>query len=91
MSTCLLTTPLQPGDEFADVALAIEEARLLAAAGARALVDWTPLGLGRDLDRLAAVSESSGLHIVAATGLHRDGHYAEDDPFRTERIEDNLP
>ena len=32
-----LTTPLQPGDEFADVALAIEEARLLAAA---ALPHW---------------------------------------------------
>jgi 5-phospho-D-xylono-1,4-lactonase len=79
-----LVTPAQPGDEFADVAKAIEEARTLVAAGARALVDWTPLGLGRDLDGLRAVSEATGLHVVAATGLHRDAHYAPDDPFRTE-------
>jgi predicted metal-dependent phosphotriesterase family hydrolase len=79
-----LVTPAQPGDEFADVAKAIEEARTLVAAGARALVDWTPLGLGRDLDGLHAVSEATRLHVVAATGLHRDAHYAPDDPFRTE-------
>lgn len=82
------TTPLQPGDEFTDVARATEEAQLLVAAGARALIDWTPLGLGRDIDGLGVVSEASGLHIVAATGLHHDGHYADDDPFRTERIEE---
>jgi 5-phospho-D-xylono-1,4-lactonase len=82
-----LTTPLQPGDEFDDVELATEEARSLAAAGAGSLVDWTPLGLGRDLDGLAAVSAATGLHIVGATGLHRDGHYAEDDPFRARSVE----
>jgi 5-phospho-D-xylono-1,4-lactonase len=79
-----LVTPAQPGDEYADVGKAIEEARTLVAAGARALVDWTPLGLGRDLDGLRAVSGATGLHIVAATGLHRDVHYAPDDPLRTE-------
>jgi 5-phospho-D-xylono-1,4-lactonase len=79
-----LVTPAQPGDEFADVAKAIEEARTLVAAGARALVDWTPLGLGRDLDGLHAVSDATGLHVVAAMGLHRDAHYAPDDPLRTE-------
>jgi 5-phospho-D-xylono-1,4-lactonase len=79
-----LVTPAQPGDEFADVAKAIEEARTLVAVGARALVDWTPLRLGRDLDGLHAVSDATGLHVVAATGLHRDAHYASDDPFRTE-------
>ena len=79
-----LVTPAQPGDEFSDVAKAIEEARTLVAAGGRALVDWTPLGLGRDLDGLHAVSDATGLHVVAATGLHRDAHYASDDPLRTE-------
>jgi 5-phospho-D-xylono-1,4-lactonase len=79
-----LVTPAQPGDEFADVAKAIEEARTLVAAGGRALVDWTPLGLGHDLDGLHAVSDLTGLHVVAATGLHREAHYAPDDPFRTE-------
>jgi predicted metal-dependent phosphotriesterase family hydrolase len=30
------------------------------------------------------VSEATGLHIVAATGIHRDVHYAADDPLRGE-------
>ena len=78
-----LDTPAQPGDEFTDVEKAIEEARSLAAAGARALVDWTPIGLGRDLDGLARVSEETGLHVVAATGLHTDAHYAAGDDVRS--------
>lgn len=77
-----LVTPAQPGDEFSDVERAVEEARTLAAAGARSLVDWTPIGLGRDLDGLAQVSEEAGLHVVAATGVHRDAHYSADDPLR---------
>ena len=79
-----LVTPAQPGDEFSDVERAIEEARTLVDAGARSLVDWTPIGLGRDLDGLRAVSERVGLYVVAATGLHRDVHYVADDPLRGE-------
>jgi 5-phospho-D-xylono-1,4-lactonase len=79
-----LVTPAQPGDEYSDVAKAIEEAEMLRAAGARALVDWTPIGLGRNLDGLRAVTEATGLHVVAATGLHREAHYAADDPLREE-------
>jgi phosphotriesterase-related protein len=59
-------TPIQPGDEFADVDRAILEAATLAAAGARSLVDWTPLGLGRDPDGLRRASEATGLNIVPA-------------------------
>jgi phosphotriesterase-related protein len=79
-----LVTPAQPGDEYSDVSKAIEEATALRAAGAQALIDWTPIGLGRDFDGLRAVSEATGLHVVAATGLHRDVHYAPDDPLRAE-------
>jgi predicted metal-dependent phosphotriesterase family hydrolase len=82
-----LVTPAQPSDDYADVSKAIEEAQTLAAAGARALVDWTPVGLGRDLDGLRAVSEAANLHVVAATGLHRDVHYAADNPLRGESEE----
>ena len=78
-----LDTPAQPGEEFLDVGKAIEETQTLADAGARSVVDWTPLGLGRDLDGLERVSRATGLHVVAATGLHRDAHYTADDPFRT--------
>src|SRR5215216_5715745 len=84
-----LVTPAQPGDEYSDVSKAIDEAETLRAAGGRALVDWTPIGLGRDLNGLRAVSEATGLHIVAATGVHRDVHYAADDTLRSES-EDTL-
>jgi predicted metal-dependent phosphotriesterase family hydrolase len=82
-----LVTPAQPGDEYSDVERAVEEARFLVAAGARSLVDWTPIGLGRDLDGLRSVSEQAGLHVVAATGLHREVHYAADDPIRPEPVD----
>ena len=77
-----LVTPAQPGEEFTEVDRAVEEAQTLAAAGATALVDWTPIGLGRDLPGLVTVAEETGLHVVAATGLHREVHYAADDPIR---------
>ena len=82
-----LDTPAQPGEEFLDVGKAIEETQTLADAGARSVVDWTPLGLGRDLDGLERVSRATGLHVVAATGLHRDAHYTADDPFRAEPVD----
>ena len=75
-----LVTPAQPGDEFADVDRSLAEAATLVAAGGRALVDWTPIGLGRDLDGLERIARATGLHIVAATGLHRDPHYATGRP-----------
>jgi phosphotriesterase-related protein len=78
-----LVTPVQPGDEFTDVDKAIEEARALAAAGARSLIDWTPIGLGRNPDGLLDVANSTGLQIVAATGVHRDAHYPADHPLRS--------
>jgi 5-phospho-D-xylono-1,4-lactonase len=83
-----LDTPAQPGEEFLDRDKAVEEAQTLVAAGGRALVDWTPLGLARDLDGLAHVSRATGLHVVAATGLHRDAHYAADDPYRSAPVDE---
>lgn len=75
-------SPLLPGQELDDLDRAIAEVATLAVAGASAYVDWTPLGLGRDLERLRAVSRATGLHIVASTGVHREAHYGLDDPVR---------
>jgi len=58
-------TPIQPGDEFADVERAIEEARTLVAAGGRTLVDWTPLGLGRDPEVRVPENQSALDHAAA--------------------------
>ena len=63
-----LTTPIQPGEDFLDVDRNVAEARTVADAGARAIVDWTPIGLGRDPAGLCAVAARAGLHVVAATG-----------------------
>lgn len=82
-------SPLLAGQELDDLDKAIEEVRTLAAAGASAFVDWTPLGLGRDLDALRVVSKATGVHIVASTGVHREAHYAPDHPLRRES-EDEL-
>jgi predicted metal-dependent phosphotriesterase family hydrolase len=79
-----LDTPAQPGEEFLDWDKAVAEALTLAAAGGRSLVDWTPIGLARDLDGLVHVARETGLHVVAATGLHRDAHYAAEDALRSE-------
>lgn len=78
-----LDTPAQPGEEFVDRDKALEEARSLRAAGATSVVDWTPIGLGRDLEGLAYVARRAGLHVIAATGLHRDAHYLAGDPLRS--------
>jgi predicted metal-dependent phosphotriesterase family hydrolase len=57
-------TPLQPGDGFTELEPAIEEARTLVAAGGRALVDWTPLGLGRNPEGLLGVAEATGVRVA---------------------------
>jgi predicted metal-dependent phosphotriesterase family hydrolase len=74
----LLRSPLLAGEELEDVELVSAEGRLLAEAGAASVVDWTPVGLGRAPAGLQAISRWSGLHVVAATGYHRDAHYRRD-------------
>src|SRR3954462_3598991 len=76
-----LASPLLAGEELDTP---VEDARVLAAAGVQAVVEWTPLGLGRDLDALRGASREAGIHIVASTGLHRDAHYPADHWARRE-------
>ena len=78
----LMASPLLPGDELDDLARSTAETRALAAAGIGALVELTPIGLGRDLGGLAAISAATGMHVVAATGVHRDAHYPDAHPAR---------
>jgi phosphotriesterase-related protein len=71
------------------------------AAGGRSVVDMMPGGLGRDPDGLRALSDRTGVHIIAATGFHTERqydtqhwlyHYSADeitDLFRAE-IEDGM-
>ncbi|MFC9328109.1 phosphotriesterase [Kitasatospora sp. NPDC057015] len=73
-----LASPLLPGQELDDPAAAEAELRAFAAAGGRAVVQWTPYGMGRGAADLAGLSRDTGVHLVAATGLHQARHYEPD-------------
>ena len=66
------------GQELDDADAATAELRSFGDLGGRAVVQWTPFGLGRRADLLAGVSRASGVAVIAATGLHQAAHY--DDP-----------
>ena len=64
-----------PGDEFEDLERSTAEVRDAMSHGLRALVEMTPIGLGRRPELLRGVAAATGVAIVAATGFHRDIHY----------------
>lgn len=75
-------SPLLAGDELADEDLSAIEAADLGASGFQAMIDATPVGLGRRPAAVARISATTGIAVVAATGLHREAHYAASDPLR---------
>ena len=66
----------QPGYALADpgqvVSQVAPEIRRASRAGISALVDATPVGVGRRVDILKAVSEATGFPIVVPTGIYRE-------------------
>ncbi len=68
---------MPPGQELDDYDAAVQEATLYAEAGGQTVIQWTPYGLGRRADLLPKLSQTTGVTLVAATGLHRAEHYAE--------------
>ncbi|WP_395293477.1 phosphotriesterase [Kitasatospora hibisci] len=70
-----LRSPRLPGEELDDPVAAEEVLHSFAAAGGRSFVQWSPYGTGRGGDRLAGLSGTTGVHLVAATGLHQAVHY----------------
>ncbi|MGF3056223.1 phosphotriesterase family protein [Microbacterium sp. YY-01] len=74
-------SPLLPGDDLDNETLSHHEAQLLHASGCTTMVDATPLGMGRNPQAVARISEATGMHIVATTGLHRDEHYGSGHPL----------
>ncbi|MFG3100911.1 phosphotriesterase [Streptomyces sp. NPDC048182] len=71
-------SPRLPGQELDSVPDARAELAAFRELGGRAVVQWTPYGLGRRAGELPALARASGVHLVAATGLHQDVHYAAD-------------
>ncbi len=75
--------PSLADDALDDLDRSAEETAELRAAGIDALVELTPLGCGRDPRAVAAIADRTGMHIVLATGVHREAHYADDHWVRT--------
>jgi predicted metal-dependent phosphotriesterase family hydrolase len=71
----LMRSPLLRGEELDDREKSTQEATELRQAGIDALVELTTIGLGRDPRGVADIAARSGLHIVLATGIHREAHY----------------
>jgi predicted metal-dependent phosphotriesterase family hydrolase len=69
--------PVEMSAEFllSDVDRLTEELRSAAAAGLRAAIDMMPADCGRNPAKLAELSRRSGVHLVAATGLHHEKFY----------------
>ncbi len=68
-------SPLLPGEELDDEQASGAEAAGLAGSGFASMVDATPTGLGRRPEAAARISRTTGLHVVATTGAHREPHY----------------
>ena len=56
---------------------AVAELAPCVAAGLGAVVDAMPADAGRNVAKLAAISRRTGVHVVAATGLHHARFYGE--------------
>ena len=54
------------------VALMTPEVEKAQALGVTAMVDCTPVGVGRRVDILKAISEATGMPLVAPTGIYRE-------------------
>jgi 5-phospho-D-xylono-1,4-lactonase len=67
-----LRSPALPGQDLHDPEKAIAE---VTGAGLNTIVEVTPIDLGRDPAGMRAVSQRTGVHVIAATGYHRDAHY----------------
>jgi phosphotriesterase-related protein len=68
-------TPLLQGEDLDDETRSGQEASFLRDSGFAAMVDATPLGLGRQPEALARIAGRVGMKIVATTGRHREEHY----------------
>ncbi|MBB5809143.1 MULTISPECIES: phosphotriesterase family protein [Streptomyces] len=71
-------SPRLPGQELRSMAAARAELVAFREQGGGTVVQWTPYGLGRRAADLPPLSRETGVHVVAATGLHQAVHYDED-------------
>jgi phosphotriesterase-related protein len=69
------TTHIAPDFLLNDVNLATRELQEFHALGGRAMIDSMPCDSGRNVLKLAELSQRSGVHLVCPTGLHLAKYY----------------
>ncbi|MEV6723236.1 phosphotriesterase [Streptomyces xanthochromogenes] len=72
-----IRSPRLPGQEMDDAEDAAARLSAFGSLGGGTVVQWTPYGMGRRIAQLPALSRVSGVHIIAATGLHQAAHYPD--------------
>ncbi len=73
-----LTVVNTPDFRLDSVDKAIEEIGTWRAAGGGAIVDTMPFGCGRNVDKLVAVSQATGIPIIVPTGFQKSSYYLPD-------------
>jgi phosphotriesterase-related protein len=68
---------LEPDFRLDSEANAVSEVTDFRAYGGQAIVDTSPLGVGRDPEGLVNVSRATGVHVIAATGFHKPRYYLD--------------
>ncbi len=69
---------LSPDFRLDDVDQAVKEVGSAVRLGLRSVIDAMPCDMGRNVVKLAEISQRSQLHVVASTGLHLEELYAQD-------------
>jgi len=70
-----LSSPALAGQEIEDADKVTEEVLDAKRTGIASIVEVTPIGLGRKPALMRQVARTTGVHVVGATGYHRDAHY----------------
>ncbi|MFN8459998.1 MAG: phosphotriesterase-related protein [Anaerolineae bacterium] len=73
-----LTVMNTPDFRLDSVDKAIEELGYWQQAGGGAIVDTMPFGCGRNVDKLVAVSQATGVPIIVPTGFQKSSYYLPD-------------
>lgn len=73
-----LTVVREPDFRLDSVEKAVEEVGRWREAGGGAIVDTMPFGCGRNVGKLVAVSEATGVPIIVPTGFQKASYYLPD-------------
>ena len=68
---------LEPDYRLDSEANALSEVADFRAHGGQAIVDTSPLGIGRHPEGLVKVASETGVHVIASTGFHKPRYYLD--------------